>query len=1764
MSLESTVDQPPDDDARVGEILQAWVARRELGNAEPAETLLENHPEHALRLRDCVETIELLGRSGLESPPEPVYPEIPDFEITGELGRGGMGIVYEARQVSLDRTVALKILPINTVDPTAAERFQREAETAAALHHTHIVPIHAVGRSDGIHWYAMQRIDGKSLGEMLRETPGGIDPDEVARIGIEAAEALALAHHHGVVHRDIKPANLLIQDDGHVWLTDFGLARRDADDGATVTGAMLGTPRYMSPEQVFAPKGVKLDHRTDIYSLGATLYELATGTALFDGKSALDVLHQIRTAEPAQPRDISRRIPRSMEIVLQKCLAKDPKERYQSAAELASDLRAVRDGNPIKAKGIPFWVTTYRRLLQYRKRIKQGAIAVAATAALYFLVSAWLSYRAQQSSGRFVVRTSGGSVSGTIHQVNERGVANPIALKSVTIPMPDSIELPAGDYKINLAEHGKPSRSAQFHVYGGDATQSRYRGQADRKSIPIDNASLWPIRADGNHDWIATFDKGQFQVFGESGTKMASIDVASITPSGPPDGDSWDQQFTYDPELEYQGNRAAVDSYFGRPERVMRSAVDLDGDHQHDFVITAQTEPALAAIGSDSSLLWARKLDLPAVENPKKHRRQPSPSVMQVVPIDDVDDDGNQDLLVNVSRSLFRSEVEPYIVTVSGRTGETIALAKLPVRKPDPNRPIMSWPSEGILFQSADHETRTYFPLSRSGSGTLHRGLGGLTKDIRYQSGFFGFNLPATPPLHLCRWGNRFVAVASTDRDLTAWDVATGKQVGDTTELPFSIACNPKPVSLGPNSPPAFWILSARSPQSLDASFKRQTAALMVLGESEPRWKKMFAFDWGYHTSSVERSDLPLCSDLDGDGVDEVIFPEYAENWLGHSGSVNCFRGDTGKPLWDQAVEIDFLERTVERAAVLRDFDGDGVRDIAAVSLSGRSGGLAPWELANHRAVNSSVIHSRQSFAVFVDLISGANGNRLGWTLSPINAPHDNIAVAEIDRLASDGDSIVEASVVVGDRLENQLQSLTVRFDLDRKDPPQTLIGLTRVGFRDSGIGGGYYLQRPGYDELFPRSVVWLDSADASSTIGPAKMRIDANRLISRWVDVEGNATMLVQKTDTMRMFAVDVASGQTIWTRVFPSTHLDATPVLDDQARAATILIHSDRRRTDPPELIDAQTGRRKWLLPGTWGRIENAYVTQQAGVGMIHVYGHQSYIPASGPANLRGMRLMQVRESSGQLVWQKEFLKGLFVSGGMQPPQMAIERIDCDGDEVLDFVVADDVGQKVALVAFSGVDGEQLWSVPTGLPSEQWLTDHPWPMMATCGTNEAQVLVFFDLKDKWNYSLKMIDAKRGEMIDESDLPYQSTRRTAVTMIGRQTDFFSLTRLDKNDPWPRFILKYPDGGNNSWSRTWRMFRATAKGFEMDVQPPKTTGNNTERWFHCDIDGDGKRERLVFNDDSFTCSTIEGAAVWRVGSGGWNPVGLFPSARSDFGREFPYLRVKKESGQRGVIDLRNGEIVWRGEAHVSEPPIRIGQVNQALVPTHTGVAFVDVSRDNVSWTSVGQTPKELIALEDTSVMPTRMDPRRRRRLPTSPIRDGQTPASFFGELLPPIVLVFFAIFLPLAYVLRLRRRFNLSFLMLGPVVATFSFLAWQKLYEPSVDVGRVHDSPAMVLIGGSYLLVCLWILVRFLQYGNRWILGAMLLFSGTMTAFAIGTPIVLNRLSANPVVYQFSAAEVAVSFLLVLAWILIMGSPVWWAMKWLIERRNRRLARVAT
>ncbi|MEM7309038.1 MAG: bifunctional serine/threonine-protein kinase/formylglycine-generating enzyme family protein [Planctomycetota bacterium] len=308
-----------------------------------------------------------------------------DFLLEHELGRGGMGVVYRARQMGLDRTVAIKILPQVRQRGDALARFERESQAASALSHPSIVPILASGIGDGSAWYAMRLVEGHDLSQELRNQSGaGAGPvllsrfespeyiREVSSLIQQLAGALEAAHRAGVVHRDVKPANILLDQAGHAYLTDFGLARDERFGSLTATGDVRGTPSYMSPEQAGLAK-IRIDHRTDVYSLSVVLYEALSLRVPHTGQTAAEVLSRIASQEAPSLRSISSRIPTDLAVICGKGMSREPRDRYATAAELGEDLGRFLRHESIHAQPPPLSRRAARFLK--RRRVEAGVAA---------------------------------------------------------------------------------------------------------------------------------------------------------------------------------------------------------------------------------------------------------------------------------------------------------------------------------------------------------------------------------------------------------------------------------------------------------------------------------------------------------------------------------------------------------------------------------------------------------------------------------------------------------------------------------------------------------------------------------------------------------------------------------------------------------------------------------------------------------------------------------------------------------------------------------------------------------------------------------------------------------------------------------------------------------------------------------------------------------------------------------------------------------------------------------------------------------------------------------------------------------------------------------------------------------------------------------------------------------------------------------------------------------------------------------------------
>jgi WD40 repeat protein/tRNA A-37 threonylcarbamoyl transferase component Bud32 len=296
------------------------------------------------------------------------FPELPppqsarcfgDYELLEEIARGGMGVVYKARQISLNRPVAVKmILAGQLASNEDVQRFYTEAKAAANLHHPNIVAIHEVGERDGQHYFSMDFVEGTNLAHLVRQNP--LSARKAAEYVKTTAQAVHYAHEQGILHRDLKPSNIIINRNDQPQLTDFGLAKRiEGGSELTGTGQILGTPSYMPPEQAAARRG-DVGPASDVYSLGAILYELAAGRPPFRAETPLDTLIQVLEREPVSPKELNPNVPKDLETICRKCLEKDPRRRYQSAHELAQELERFLNGEPIQARPIGYVARAWR------------------------------------------------------------------------------------------------------------------------------------------------------------------------------------------------------------------------------------------------------------------------------------------------------------------------------------------------------------------------------------------------------------------------------------------------------------------------------------------------------------------------------------------------------------------------------------------------------------------------------------------------------------------------------------------------------------------------------------------------------------------------------------------------------------------------------------------------------------------------------------------------------------------------------------------------------------------------------------------------------------------------------------------------------------------------------------------------------------------------------------------------------------------------------------------------------------------------------------------------------------------------------------------------------------------------------------------------------------------------------------------------------------------------------------------------------------
>jgi len=391
---------PAEKEDRFEEVILSYLQAADAGQTPQPELLLARHPELTEELKrffaDQSRLYPFLGPLKALAPtsPDVELRSFGDYEVLEKMAHGGMGVVWKARQLSLNRLVALKMIRNRQLaDAGDVQRFRTEAENAARLDHPHIVPIYEVGEwrpdrdSPPVPFFCMKLIEGGSLAGHL--TSFRNDPAAAVRLLIPVARAIQHAHQHAILHRDLKPSNILLDAAGRPHVTDFGLARRlDTDSDLTTSGAIVGTPSYMAPEQSAGAKRT-LTTATDVYGLGAILYALLTGQPPFKGDTPLDTVKLVVEKEPEPPRRLNPHVDRDLETICLKCLEKEPSRRYGSAEALAEDLDRYLDGKTILARPVRWWERVWKWA---RRRPAAAALCAVSTLALAALITGGVLY----------------------------------------------------------------------------------------------------------------------------------------------------------------------------------------------------------------------------------------------------------------------------------------------------------------------------------------------------------------------------------------------------------------------------------------------------------------------------------------------------------------------------------------------------------------------------------------------------------------------------------------------------------------------------------------------------------------------------------------------------------------------------------------------------------------------------------------------------------------------------------------------------------------------------------------------------------------------------------------------------------------------------------------------------------------------------------------------------------------------------------------------------------------------------------------------------------------------------------------------------------------------------------------------------------------------------------------------------------------------------------------------------------------------------
>ncbi len=1389
-------------------------------NRQPSrEALLAKHPALADQLEACLAGLEFLHGTEHSTPEK--FTQLGDFRIIREVGRGGMGAVFEAEQLSLGRRVALKVLRFGGVsDREAIERFQREAETVAKLHHTHIVPIFAVGSERGVNYYAMQFIDGRSLAEVLAEQHSALPPRQAAEIGLQAAEALAHAHERGVIHRDVKPSNLLLDQENRVWLTDFGLARRLDDVTLSLTGALLGTPRYMSPEQAKATTK-RVDFRSDLFSFGATLYELLSGKPAFSGDNPHDVIQHILSDEPTSLRTLDAAIPRDLETIVLKCLAKDPQQRYASARDLADDLRAFLDGRPIRARrSTPIELAS--RWVKQNRRSVLLATSVAAITILVVVLGSW--GQAQYNVWRQATLQLSAVRPPIVAEIYDR--ENRL-LRTDTLPMQKPVSLAADEYWLRLSAEGKLSQSFSVELERGHNVTSTATLENNDYLAPASIPRTFDLVDLGSETGLVLWNEDSVVLRKTNGPAFEwkrelgrGQDFCQSSP-----GFEWPWS---SPLLEYSG----YGNYRYQPW-VVQSFVDVNRDGIGDIIAAARHQAWLMAIsGADGSVLWFAPRGSGLTSSPPKSGMN-SPSYRSSVLnepllLGDLDGDGVEDLavtMIDIPASVMPMGSiitgQRWVEAISGSTGQTLWRYDFPEH-------LFDLPPGGEV----PYPLRWFVGAGGMSSGGQSSMLVGKhLSRLRGHQERNGMHLYMPTPLVEVQQAtqNRLACLAGTH--LVMLDPITGQE----SELPLDLGVRTgtAPTWADVDGDDASDLILLE-PIPTTTYPHIPTAKLHVWSGTKRTmlWSQSLDSDWPVQPSwTSESPSWPVVTDLHSDGRCEILVPHRrssnANPAVGSTmestpwGELVAYHGDTGRELWSQRLVS--IDSQVDHFVVGPDINNDGVKEVFAATLAGSTG------------------------TIYVDALSGNDGTTL-WTESfePRNpgGVNENRVFSPLTWWNAGPDGWPQLLVQLSARQDPTPQSLMAVFsagtgkvnhfgyslttarphDLDGDGLQELLLLRSRTATRCDFGGELTCLRGSGRQ-------AWKRLGELGHTVSDGDGD-GVKDFIRSW----GDGTLLfnsgatgapvwrsrpVPAVDTLQIvdLATSEANGRSR-SRAHENFDVDDDGVQDlialDQSAGGRGMI-------SPLHVISGRTGNLIWSLADVKARMSHTLALAsddlngdgQLEIAWLAALDHKYPTRFGFSSNDSQLWLFVASAKTGQLLWSQPLSPAYGHSMGNAPP-FQFQRVDLaltigdlnnDGTRDLLAPAIDDTG-LLELRALNGLDGQLLWKRarhPDGLSQEglrNWTTPtlcdsngdgsvevvcvEPTPMQTINGVNNQRVQVAMlagaNGRELWTHATNGIfthfesfGEKRGQLLRPICLRMgDGTQRVGVLLLGGEPTFLT------------------------------------------------------------------------------------------------------------------------------------------------------------------------------------------------------------------------------------------------------------------------------------------------------------------------------------------------------------------------------------------------------